>query len=158
MSSTRLFYLAGLLTIGLCGYAISIVSGGQPLLPGLPLLLLASVAGTLLIGLFGRQTRPRAMLRFLATLCALVAVLSFVADFVRPADGSDGTLLGHIQRTMPTFFESLKDMVSAPANGLLWDPLMTSILAHPTWVIFLVLAFILGYAGRPLHRVEIFTN
>lgn len=111
--------------------------------------------------LIGEQTRPRLMLRFLSALFALLAVLAVTADWSRPAgDGTSGaiSLLEYLSVFTPSMIASAKSSIGSSLGAAAWDPVMTTILGLPAWLIFAVVAVIAGYAGRPRRAVRIFIN
>ena len=119
--------------------------------------LVAAVA----VGLIGADTRPRLMLRFLAALFALVAVIAFAADVARPvAEGGvrgSWSLFTYLQNFAPSLLGALERTISR-ADPVVWDPVFTSIMAIPAYLLFAILAVLAGLAGRPRHRVQIFIN
>jgi hypothetical protein len=119
----------------------------------------ASVLIALVAGLVNPDTRPRLMLRFLAALFALFALITFAADVSKPAaDGAGAiSLLQHLHGLAPTFLTALEHSASH-AGQFLWDPVLTSVLSLPATMIFLVLAVVCGYLGRPRRRIRIFAN
>jgi hypothetical protein len=122
---------------------------------------ITSGIAALVIALVSKHTRPRLMLRFLAALFALLAVIAFASDWTiaRSDDGNIGwaSLLDHLTTFTPSLIASIKSSISA-FNAALWDPLLTSVLNLPAWLLFAILAVLSGYAGRPRHQVRIFIN
>jgi hypothetical protein len=102
------------------------------------------------------------MLRFLAALFALFTLIAFAADISRPTvEGSSGgaiSLMQHLQTWSPAFVASLQRSATATINPFLWDPVLTSVLALPATMIFLLLTIGCGYLGRPRRRIRIFAN
>lgn len=121
-----------------------------------------SLFAALMVAVVGRDTRPRMLMRFLAALFALFALIAFAADISRPAmdGGTRGaiSLLQHLQTLAPTFVAALERTVEHSTAPFVWDPLLTSILSLPAWLIFLALAAGAGFLGRPRQRVRIFVN
>jgi hypothetical protein len=124
-----------------------------------------SVAGFLaavLTSLVDADTRPRVMLRFLAALFALFALIAFAADVSHPATEGQRfhavSLMQHLQALAPSFLAALERSISRSIGPFVWDPILTSILGLPASLIFLVLAIAAGFAGRPRRRVRIFVN
>lgn len=111
----------------------------------------------LIVGLAGQDTRPRMMLRFLAALAALIACIALVADLSR--QGKDYTsLLGHIGQFSPSVLEAVKVSVSQSLGPFVWDPVLTSILSVPTYILFALFAAACGYASRRRNKLRIFVN
>ena len=123
---------------------------------------IASFFAALVTSLIDVDTRPRLMLRFLAALFALFALISLAADISRPAiAGEDFTatsLMHHLQAVAPSFLAGLEKSVSRSVDPFVWDPILTSILGLPASLLFLLLAIAAGIAGRPRRRVQIFVN
>ena len=102
------------------------------------------------------------MLRFLAMLFAMIAVIAFAGDFAHSGtDGSIGfkstSLMGHLEEFVPLLLASVKASVSR-SSPLLWDPLLTGLFGFPTFVVFGALAAACGFSSRPREHVRIFIN
>jgi hypothetical protein len=121
-----------------------------------------SFFAALVTSLIDVDTRPRLMLRFLAALFALFALISLAGDISRPAIGGESfaatSLLQHLQALAPSFVAALEKSISRSIGPFVWDPMLTSILGLPASLIFLMLAVAAGIAGRPRRRVQIFVN
>ena len=163
MSSQRLLKLLAFISIlTTIGAVWMWRTTGAPPTPWLLRTSLASFAGAVLIGLCADATRPRLMLRFLAMLFAMVAVIAFVSDFSHPGpDGTTGfkatSVMSHLEDFVPSMLASLKASILR-ASRLLWDPLLTGLFGFPTFAVFGALALGCGYASRPRERVRIFIN
>jgi hypothetical protein len=123
----------------------------------------ASFLGSMVLGLVDPVSRPRLMLRFLAALFALATLIALAADISRPPaeDGhSQGaiSLMQHLQTLAPSLVAELERTVSRSIGPFAWDPVLTSVLALPASLIFLLLATAAGWLGRPRRRVRIFVN
>jgi hypothetical protein len=123
---------------------------------------IASFFAALVTSLIDVDTRPRLMLRFLAALFALFALISLAADISRPAIAGENftatSLMQHLQAVAPSFVAGLEKSVSRSVGPFFWDPILTSILGLPASLLFLLLAIAAGVAGRPRRRVQIFVN
>ena len=123
---------------------------------------IASFFAALVTSLIDVDTRPRLMLRFLAALFALFALISLAADISRPAIAGENftatSLMQHLQAVAPSFVAGLEKSVSRSVGPFFWDPILTSILGLPASLLFLLLAIAAGVAGRPCRRVQIFVN
>ena len=123
---------------------------------------IASFFAALVTSLVDVDTRPRLMLRFLAALFALFALISLAADISRPAIAGESftatSLMQHLQAVAPSFVAGLEKSVSRSVGPFFWDPILTSILGLPASLLFLLLAIAAGIAGRPCRRVQIFVN
>ena len=121
-----------------------------------------SFFAALVTSLIDVDTRPRLMLRFLAALFALFALISLAADISRPAIAGENftatSLMQHLQAVAPSFVAGLEKSVSRSVGPFFWDPILTSILGLPASLLFLLLAIAAGIAGRPRRRVHIFVN
>lgn len=161
-SSQILLKLLSLLSVGLTIAAF--VVWRQTGVPA-PWLIRAAAAvfgAALLAGLIDQDTRPRMMLRFLAALFALVAVIACASDLTRYGPGGPQfaatALRDHIMELSPSLFAGLRSTVSKAAGAAAWDGVALGFLSLPTFLIFGLLAAIAGYAGRPRERVRIFVN
>ena len=96
------------------------------------------------------------LLRFLAALFLLLAVVLFVADLSHQgAHVSTGTQWDAIS---PSSFAAFKQSVSARFGSWAWDPVLSSILALPAYILFGALALVCGIAGRRRRVVNVFVN
>jgi hypothetical protein len=122
----------------------------------------ASFFAALIVAIASPDTRPRMLMRFLAALFALFALIAFAADISRPVvDGqSQGaiSLLQHMQTLAPSFVTAIERTIEHSTSTFVWDPVLTSILSLPAWLIFLAFAVGAGFLGRPRRRVRIFVN
>lgn len=126
---------------------------------------LLRIAGTsffaaLIVAIVSPDTRPRILMRFLAALFALFALIAFAADISRPAIEGQGSisLLQHMQTLAPPLVAALERSVEHSIGAFVWNPVLISILSLPAWLIFLVLAVGAGLLGQPRRRVRIFAN
>ncbi len=103
-----------------------------------------------------------AALRFLAALCALVAILALVSDATPSLSGKapfDATSLeAHWQSISPSTLKSAQGSLSKSVSPTAWNVLKWLALDRPTFVLFGLLAAILGYAGRRRRRIDIYVN
>ncbi len=122
----------------------------------------ASFAAALLVGLIAAETRPRLMLRFLAALFALIAVIALASDISHALTGgghlSATSLFGHITDLSPSLLAALRSGTIRMAGATAWDTFALLLLSLPTFVIFGLLAALAGYAGRPREEVRIYIN
>ena len=161
MTSSRIFKLLMLFS-GLAALASlwPWYASGEPV----DRLMLRIAAGFLvaamLVGLIGADTRPRLMLRFLAALFALAAAIAYAADVSQPAGADQGSssLLQYMQNFAPVLLAATQRTVEHWTGPVVWDPVLTSILSIPAYMIFIMLALAAGLASRPRHRVQIFIN
>lgn len=157
MNAQRLLKILALLS--LLSTAAAVAEWYQTQAAPSPALLKLS-AGTFLaalfVGLVGQDTRPRMMLRFLSAIFALVAVVAFVTDLSRSAEGFS-TLSSHLNQLAPSLLAALKAGVSRLAGGSIWE-IMLSLLAMPTFIAFGLLSAICGFASRPRRELSIYVN
>jgi hypothetical protein len=123
---------------------------------------IASLFAALVTSIVNPDTRPRMLMRFLAALFALFALIAFAADVSRPAlDGQSRaaiSLLQHLQTFAPSFVTALERSVEGSIGAFAWNPVLTTALSLPASLIFFVLALAAGLLGRPRQRVRIFVN
>ncbi len=123
---------------------------------------IAGWIAALVVASFGAKTRPRLMLRFLSALFALIAVIAAIADWSRPTqpEGALGatTLLDYLTIFTPSLLSATETAIIRTTSPQLWNPILTSVLELPAWMIFACLAILTGYAGRPRRDVRVFVN
>jgi hypothetical protein len=122
---------------------------------------LVAIAVALLATLVNVDTRPRLMLRFVSALFFLIAVIALAADWTRSPDSQitgAASLLDHLTVLTPSIVSSMQSTLSSSISPSLWDPVMTSVLGLPAWVIFTALALGSAIAGRPRREARIFAN
>lgn len=157
MTAERLLKLLALISIGTTAFAV--LHWHQTGLAPSPFLLRLSAgafAAALLVALLGRNTRPRMMLRFLAAVCALLAVVALVTDLSR-AGGSSTTLAEHFSQFTPSLLAATKSAISQQLGGGAWNAL-AMVLNLPSYAVFALLAAIFGFAARPRQRISVFVN
>ncbi len=159
-SSVLVKVSAALAALSAAAYIWLWYATGEPPTPWLIRLAAASLLVALVAGLVNAETRPRLVLRFLAALFALFTLISFAADISRPRVDGEGaiSLLQHLHKLAPAFLAALERSVIRATDSFVWDPLLTTILSLPATMIFLLLAIMCGYLGRPRRRVRIFAN
>lgn len=96
------------------------------------------------------------ILRLLAAICLLVAIIAFVSDWeaARPATST----AGYWQQFSPASFANAGKAITRTLGAWVWSPLMSSLLALPAYLLFAILALTLGYAGRRRRRVSVYLN
>lgn len=102
------------------------------------------------------------VLRFIATLCTLIAVIALVADltpvFAGKRDFALASVESHWKEVAPATFKALEQSVTDGRDGPVWAFLVGPLLAMPTVVLFALLAMLTGYLGRRRSRVKIYAN
>jgi hypothetical protein len=66
--------------------------------------------------------------------------------------------LRHIRSAAPATLDNIGKSVSETVHPVLWDPLLTGVLALPAWMLLLILAWGIGYASRERRQINIFIN
>lgn len=103
-----------------------------------------------------------AVFRFLAAVFLLIATIALVVDatpWVYGAGPLKATSLGgHWQELGATSYEAAKSGLSGLVGPWLWDGVIGTLLAIPTFIAFGALAFLSGYAGRRRKTVRVFVN
>lgn len=103
-----------------------------------------------------------AALRFLSALFFLIALVALAADATPLLSGQFGFHTASVaQRWSELAPAVLKEaQQSFSDNGLswVWTAVMVPFLSVPVFVLFGVLAALLGYAGRRRRRINIFIN
>jgi hypothetical protein len=104
----------------------------------------------------------KGLLRFLAGVFLLVAVIAAVNDVTRSM--AAGTRLPfvstheHWSRLAPVTLAAARKAVQGKAHPLVWDPGVVSLLQVPAWALFGVVGVLLAYAGRRRREVNVFAN
>lgn len=163
MSSQRTLRILVIAALTACVTALGTWwQSGEPPAPWLQRIAFALVSIAALAALFDQTSRPRLVLRFLAALLALIAVIAFAADWTSArVDGAPDAahgLLDHLTAFTPRLVTALNATVVNALGPVAWDPLLLSVLNLPAWVVFAVLALLAGFAGRPRRQVRIFAN
>jgi hypothetical protein len=96
------------------------------------------------------------ILRFLAALFLLLAVVLFVAEMTQ--QGTHTSTAIHWQTISPSSFAALQQVVTQRLGAWAWDPIVTSILSLPAYMLFGGLALLCGIAGRRRRVVNVFVN
>ncbi len=101
------------------------------------------------------------VLRFIGSLFLLAAVIALTADLSRarqPQTPAFLSLYQHWSDYAPQTLKTVQQAVETSVHPLLWDPILSGILAVPAWMTFGALALLCLYLGRPRRRVDIFIN
>lgn len=102
------------------------------------------------------------VLRFLASIFALVAVVALVND-ATPALNGTGPFhatseIGYWQQLAPASLDASRTAVTQGAAPWLWDTVILSMLGLPTPVLFGLLAVACGYLGRRRTETKLHIN
>ena len=158
MTAQRLLKILALVSIAMTAAAVfEWRQTGLPPPRWMLQLSLGAFALALAVGLVGAETRPRMMLRFVAALAALVATIALVSDLSH-AGGGFTSLIGHIGQFFPSVLSAVQASVERAAGAAMWDPVLTSILSMPTFILFALLAAVCGYASRRRRKLSIYAN
>ncbi|MCH9765750.1 MAG: hypothetical protein K0U34_07140 [Alphaproteobacteria bacterium] len=102
------------------------------------------------------------VLRFVATLCLLIALIALVADFTPTVAGARSFSLSsiedHWKQVAPATFQSMEESVTGGRAGWVWTFIVGPLVAVPTAIMFAILAGLAGYIGRRRTRVKIYSN
>jgi hypothetical protein len=103
-----------------------------------------------------------AVLRFIASLFLIVAVIALVSDVTVALNS--GALLrptafsGHWADISPGTFNTAKSTVSQLAGPWLWDATFGLLFSVPTFVLFTLLSVVTGMMGRRRSTIRVFVN
>ena len=101
-------------------------------------------------------------LRFISAVLLVAATVALTIDVTRWQTANDGpmfkSLAAHIRTAAPATLDNVGLAVSNALHPLVWDPVLTTILAVPAWMLLLLLAIAIGYATRERRQVNIFIN
>jgi hypothetical protein len=104
----------------------------------------------------------KGLLRFLAGVFLLVAVIAAVNDVTRSmAAGTRVPAVStydHWSRLAPVTLTAARNAVQRRAHPLVWDPALVSVLQLPAWGLFGLVGTLLAYAGRRRREANIFAN
>jgi hypothetical protein len=103
----------------------------------------------------------KGLLRFLAGVFLLVAVIAAVNDVTRSSAGDRVAAMSayeHWSKLAPVTLAAARGAVQRNTHPLVWDWGLAPLLQLPAWGLFGVLGFLLAYAGRRRREVNIFAN
>lgn len=102
------------------------------------------------------------VLRFLAGLCLIAALIAFVADATRPLSGLGRfapTTLGQLwEEAAPTSLAAARTAISRSVSPAAWSTLSALMLKLPTFIVLGVIGVLLGWLGRRRRRINVYTN
>ena len=101
-------------------------------------------------------------LRFICAVLLVAATVALTIDVTRWQTNVDGptfkSLAAHIRSAAPATLDNVGNAVSQALHPLVWDPLLTTILALPAWIFLVLLAVAMGYATQERRQINIFVN
>ena len=102
-----------------------------------------------------------AVLRALAWICLLIAMIALVGDLTRANTGGPMVMtssLAHWKSMAPQSLAAFSGFVQKLVHPALWDPVMTRVLLLPAWLLIGAIGVIMAVLGRRKRRVNIFAN
>ena len=102
------------------------------------------------------------LLRLLGVWLLLLAMVAAVVDATKSLAGGGAWVVTPMgeqwQALSPETLKGAKEAIETHAGPFLWDPVMTTILDAPTWVVFGILGVFLYWLGQKRKPVEVFIN
>ncbi|MEO0729192.1 MAG: hypothetical protein AAFR23_01685 [Pseudomonadota bacterium] len=105
------------------------------------------------------------VLRLFGWVFAIGAVTTLIVQHGHVAtDGSavsvfnSPSLIDHWRTLAPSSLDATADWFDTRQVSVLWDPILTTLLGPPMWIVFAVLAALLLYATRQQQRVNVYAN
>ena len=103
-----------------------------------------------------------AALRFLSALFFLIALVALAADATPLLTGQTGfhaaSVADRWRELAPAILSSAEETLSGHGLAWLWRIVILPILSLPAFLLFGLLAIVLGYAGRRKRRINVFIN
>jgi hypothetical protein len=104
----------------------------------------------------------RMLLRIVGVWLLLVAMVAAVVDATKSLAGGGAWVVTPMgqqwQALSPKTFDDARAAVGSHVSPFLWDPILTTILGAPTWVVFGILGVLLYWLGQKRKQVEVFIN
>ena len=102
------------------------------------------------------------LLRIVGVWLLLVAMVAAVVDATKSLAGGGAWVVTPMgqqwQALSAKTFDDARVAVQTHASPFLWDPILTTILGAPTWVVFGILGVLLYWLGQKRKQVEVFIN
>jgi hypothetical protein len=102
------------------------------------------------------------LLRILGVWLLLLAMVAAVVDATKSLAGGGAwvvTPLGEQWKSLNAeTLTGFENWIKTTISPILWDPVLTAILAAPTWLVFGILGVLLYWLGQKRKPVEIFIN
>ena len=103
-----------------------------------------------------------AVLRFLASLFALIAVVALVTDATPALSGTGPfkatSVIGYWRELAPSTLLTARAAITRTTFPWVWDPMLTSVLNLPAAALFGFLALLCGYFGRRREQMKMHVN
>jgi hypothetical protein len=103
-----------------------------------------------------------AVLRFLASLFALIAVLAFVTDATPALIGTGAfkanSVVGYWRELAPSTLITVRAAITRATFPWVWESMIASVLNLPASVLFGALAVVCGYFGRRHESMKLHIN
>lgn len=103
-----------------------------------------------------------AALRFMSALFFLIALVALAADATPVLSGQLGfhatSVVQRWSELAPAVLSAAQQSFSDNGMSWIWNAVIAPFLSVPVFVLFGVLAALLGYAGRRRRRINIFIN
>jgi hypothetical protein len=103
-----------------------------------------------------------AVLRFLASLFALIAVVALVTDATPALTGTGPftatSVVGYWRDLAPSTLLTARATVVRTTFPWVWDPMISSVLNLPASALFGGLAIVCGYFGRRREQMKLHVN
>lgn len=104
----------------------------------------------------------KSLLRLLASVLLLVAVIAATNDVTRSLQAGDTvppmSALEHWSKLAPVTLAAARTSVQRRTHPLVWDLVVVKVLQLPAWGVLGLLGALLAYAGRRRREVNIFAN
>ena len=102
------------------------------------------------------------LIRLVGVWFLLLAMVAAVIDATKSLAGGGAwvvTPMGEQWKALNAqSLDAAKAWVTSNAGPYLWDPIITTILHAPTWVVFGILGVLLYWLGQKRKTVEVFIN
>jgi hypothetical protein len=102
------------------------------------------------------------LIRLLGVWFLLLAMIAAVIDATKSLAGGGAwvvTPMGEQWKALNAqSLDAAKAWVTSTVGPYLWDPVITTILHAPTWVVFGILGVLLYWLGQKRKPVEVFIN
>ena len=102
------------------------------------------------------------LLRLLGVWLLLLAMVAAVVDATKSLAGGGAWVVTPMgeqwQALSPETLKATEAWIKTNAGPFFWDPVMTTILDAPTWVVFGILGVLLYWLGQKRKPVEVFIN